>query len=303
MLKWFTKNKTENIQLGLVSIIVPCYNYAHFLSETLDSILAQTYVHWECLIIDDGSTDHTREVAGVYAVKDARFKYIYQKNKGLPGARNTGLKYASGEYIQFLDADDILTKEKFSLQISLLNKTPNSTNRLSLCYCDYYFGEPDNILQEHPAFQRNSPEFDHQNFGMELIKRWEIDLSIPIHCFLFESKIFKEHTIYFDVTLPNHEDWDCWMQIARLDLSISYVNQKLVAYRIHSKSMSRNETLMQQGFIKTMLKQRRAFRYGSTEYSQITKRVMRINPSSVQQPSYLTVLFYKFKNKFLDIGL
>lgn len=82
--------KENETKTQLVSIIVPCFNQAHFLPETLDSLLNQTYQNWECIIVDDGSTDDTKKIAEEYEKRDDRFRYIYQENKGLPGARNTG---------------------------------------------------------------------------------------------------------------------------------------------------------------------------------------------------------------------
>jgi len=96
----------------LVSIIVPCFNYGQFLSEALESLLAQTYPRWECIIVDDGSTDNTKEAVNFYVQKDSRFRYIYQVHRGVSSARNRALKEAAGTYIQFLDADDMLEKDK-----------------------------------------------------------------------------------------------------------------------------------------------------------------------------------------------
>ena len=75
----------------LVSIIVPCYNQAQYLPETLDSVLAQTYPYWECIIVNDGSPDNTEEIAKHYCEKDSRFKYVYKENGGLSSARNVSL--------------------------------------------------------------------------------------------------------------------------------------------------------------------------------------------------------------------
>jgi glycosyltransferase involved in cell wall biosynthesis len=95
----------------MVSVIVPCYNYAQYLSEALDSVLAQTYEDWECIIINDGSPDNTEEVALEYCERDARFKYLYKENGGHSSARNYGIRHSSGKYILPLDADDTLSKD------------------------------------------------------------------------------------------------------------------------------------------------------------------------------------------------
>lgn len=94
----------------LISIIIPTYNRAHLIGETLDSVLAQTYENWECIIVDDGSSDNTDEVVDVYAKKDSRFKYCHRKSlpKGASHCRNIGLEKAEGVYCIFLDSDDLL---------------------------------------------------------------------------------------------------------------------------------------------------------------------------------------------------
>src|SRR5690606_19624568 len=105
-----------------VSIIVPCYNYAKFLPFALDSILAQQLGAWECVIVDDGSTDDTGVVARAYVNKDRRFRYVYQQNSGLSAARNTGLKNTTANYIQLLDADDLIDAQKLLLQATYLDE-------------------------------------------------------------------------------------------------------------------------------------------------------------------------------------
>jgi len=107
----------------LVSIIIPTYNRAHLIGETLDSLLAQTYTNWECIIVDDGSIDSTAEIVNEYLIKDNRFLFIKRAKTRIKGAstcRNIGLEHANGEYIQFLDSDDLITPNKILEQINLL---------------------------------------------------------------------------------------------------------------------------------------------------------------------------------------
>ena len=96
----------------LVSIIIPSYNRAHLIGETLDSVLAQTYQNWECIVVDDGSTDATASVVAAYLKKDARFQYHQRpenRSKGGNAARNYGLEISRGNFLFFLDSDDLLT--------------------------------------------------------------------------------------------------------------------------------------------------------------------------------------------------
>jgi glycosyltransferase involved in cell wall biosynthesis len=107
----------------LVSIIIPTYNRAHLFGETLDSIVAQTYLNWECIIVDDGSSDNTDEVIGKYVKKDSRFKYYHRPEEHLPGgngARNYGFKMSRGDFIQWFDSDDLMVADKLELKVKAM---------------------------------------------------------------------------------------------------------------------------------------------------------------------------------------
>ena len=103
----------------LVSVIIPCYNYALYLPESVGSIIKQTYSNWECIIVDDGSTDNTKEVVQQLCAKDDRIKYFLQSNSGPTVARNYGLAVAKGDLIQFLDADDLIENPKIEKQVAI----------------------------------------------------------------------------------------------------------------------------------------------------------------------------------------
>jgi len=108
----------------LVSIIIPTYNRAHLIGETLDSVVAQTYENWECIIVDDGSSDNTDEVIEEYTKKDTRFKYYHRPEEHLPGgngARNYGFKMSQGEYIIWFDSDDLMTRDHIEIKYNLIN--------------------------------------------------------------------------------------------------------------------------------------------------------------------------------------
>jgi glycosyltransferase involved in cell wall biosynthesis len=101
-----------------VSIIVPCYNQERFLTDALESILRQDFIDWECIMVNDGSTDHTETIAIDYCSRDVRFKYIKTANGGLSFARNTGISGAKGDFIQLLDADDLLEQQKLTYALA-----------------------------------------------------------------------------------------------------------------------------------------------------------------------------------------
>jgi len=114
----------------LVSIIIPTYNRAHLIGETLDSVLAQTYQNWECIVVDDGSTDDTLELLQKYNERDNRIRFLERpegKIKGAASSRNVGFENSKGQYIQYLDSDDLLPQDKLELQMALLSKAPKNT--------------------------------------------------------------------------------------------------------------------------------------------------------------------------------
>ena len=101
------------------SIIIPTYNRVTVIAHSLNSILAQTFQDWECLVVDDSSTDNTREIVQKYCNSDSRFRYILNKEKkGANGARNTGIKQAKGRYVSFLDSDDSWHSDMLEQQLS-----------------------------------------------------------------------------------------------------------------------------------------------------------------------------------------
>src|SRR5918995_1252705 len=112
--------KEQEVVAGLVSVVIPCYNQAHFLVEAIESVLAQSYPRFEIVVVDDGSTDDTSEVAARYP----GVRYVYQNNQGVSAARNSGLARSEGEYVVFLDADDRLLPEALEAGLRCLEARP-----------------------------------------------------------------------------------------------------------------------------------------------------------------------------------
>lgn len=224
-----------------ISIIIPCYNQAQFLNETLQSVYNQTEHNWECLIIDDGSKDGTASLAKSWVLKDERFFYYYKENGGLSSARNFGLKKATGIYIQLLDADDLIEPHKFEKQLLDLKESDISV-------CDYVPFD-----HETGSFRPNrylSPFLTEDNAKQEVISEWEYRKSIPCHSVLFRKEILDKHSIIFNENLPNHEDWVFWVQLIYFSDRIKNRKEKLAYYRIHNSSMSLDFVAMRQGFLK-----------------------------------------------------
>ncbi len=142
----------------LVSIIIPTYNRADLLGETLDSILNQTYPNWECIVVDDGSTDHTDEVMETYLVNDVRFKYYHRPEEHLPGgngARNFGFKMCRGELVNWFDSDDLMVAEKLELKVKALIE-----NKVDFVVSKWvYFNEPLGTESYNTKFEASEVNF------------------------------------------------------------------------------------------------------------------------------------------------
>ena len=210
----------------LISVIVPCFNQGRHLAEALTSVAGQTHETWECLVIDDGSSDDSRMVACRFVQQDARFRYFHQAHRGQAAARNRGLSLARGNLIQFLDADDIILRDKFERQVAALGMR----DVLQVIHCDYRHGRTERIM-EPSGTTRVPPVFVDRKPIYDLALRWETELSIPIHCFLFDARIFRDRGIRFDESLPNHEDWECWMRVYALEPESLFVDRVLAIYR------------------------------------------------------------------------
>ncbi|WP_375239536.1 glycosyltransferase family 2 protein [Aurantibacter sp.] len=205
----------------LVSIIIPCYNQAQFLEETLNSVLAQSYKNWECLIVNDGSTDNSLEICNIFKSKDHRFLLFDIENKGRSNARNIGLDQAKGDWIQFLDSDDVLHKDK------ILNSLALQKKKSGMIITDFLRFRK-TINKPRRAFcDLSKVDFNYEN----ILLQWELKFSIPIHCGLFKKSILN--SIRFNTDLNANEDWCFWLEFYKNEFSTEYVNQKLVFYRMN----------------------------------------------------------------------
>lgn len=223
----------------LVSVIVPCYNYSRFLPETLESVLAQTCNDWECIIVDDGSTDNTANVAKLFMNKDNRFVYVYQCNSGLSTARNKGIGIAKGKYLQFLDADDLIEKEKLKTQIAVMENNYS----IDIIYSDVrYFidGSPN----------KKSCSYDMMNIewmpkisgkGHEILKALIFRNIMPVNAPIIRSKVF-EIVGCFDEELNAFEDWYYWLKCGLANQTFHYDGRASVyaIVRLHSDSMTKD---------------------------------------------------------------
>lgn len=191
---------------ALVSIIIPTYNNANIICRAVDSCINQTYKNIEIIVIDDGSTDNTKDVLSKYN-KDERFKYIYQENQERSAARNHGLDVAKAEYIQFLDSDDEIYPTKIEKQVKILDDNP----KYFLVYCGV---EYKNELGE--ITRTLEPKIDG-NIDYEILK----GNFITIH-----SPLFRKIDVRFDTKINRLEDWEFWINTVKNN-KVVYLNEVL----------------------------------------------------------------------------
>jgi glycosyltransferase involved in cell wall biosynthesis len=230
----------------LVSVIVTCYNQARYLPDSLGSVLAQSYPHWECIIVNDGSPDKTEDVAQKWLAIDNRFKYVEKENGGLSSARNAGLRVAVGEYIQFLDADDILEKNKIGQQIAYLN---NSDGRIDIVVSGYRYFLDGDRSRELLIFGPNDilPEvIIDRNDKKDLVKLFARRNPMVVSAPLYNRSVFQRIG-NFDEELSANEDWDLHFRCAANGIIFQhngYSPNSKTLIRIHTGSMITNRRNM-----------------------------------------------------------
>lgn len=207
-----------------VSIIMPVYNCIRFLADSIDSVLSQTYTDFELIIIDDGSKDNSRKIIEEYALKDQRIKAFYNQNHGVSYTRNYGINHADGEYIAFIDADDIYDQN----YLEEMCKVIENENADLVC-CDYEMGyklsdwQINNGTTLNLSKQFNEKAFEHAS---------EIGVGINIWTKLFSAEIINQYNIRFNEKLSYGEDmFFCWKMFL-VSQNIIYLPKKLYFYRL-----------------------------------------------------------------------
>nr|WP_315174138.1 glycosyltransferase family 2 protein [uncultured Flavobacterium sp.] len=228
---------------GLVSIIVPCYNQSQYLDGALQSVLDQTYTNWECIIVNDGSPDHTEEIAKRWVKSDLRFVYLKKDNGGLSSARNSGLDIAKGDYLQFLDSDDILDRRKLELSINELYLDVSANVVIS----NFRMFTVNPNLSSAPYCELKKELFTFKN----VLFKWDSLFTIPIHCGLFKSSLFNDFR--FPEELKAKEDWIMWLHLFLKEPKVSFHNKSLAYYRTHKDSMRKDDKFMEENYIKAIV--------------------------------------------------
>lgn len=224
----------------LVSVVVPAYNYAHLIRETLDSLAAQTYPHWECVVVDDGSTDETGAVVGAYAAGDARVRYVRQENLKLSAARNTGVRHAAGAYFQFLDADDLIEPRKFERQVEHLGRH----TEVDIVYSGVrYFGVGGGELSHsrlYSLWDEGGPWMPGVSGRGEAVMSKLLRNNIMVVNSPLVRRSVIEAVGEFDTGLKAVEDWDYWTRCAAAGMFFQFDDAEgaRALVRAHGLSMS-----------------------------------------------------------------
>lgn len=204
----------------LVSVIVPTYNRASLIGPAIESVINQTYTHWELIIVDDGSSDNTAEVVAGYQKGESRIVYYSQENAGSGAARNTGIRLAKGDYITFLDSDDVFLENKILRQLELIRQDSN----VKVVVCQ---------MREMKEGKLNAIRIPlKQKDLMHGLLSGAPGAYSQTPLLFIDAKFLKEKEIYFDVRLPTMDDVDFLVSIAKYS-NYDIVNEILFESRLH----------------------------------------------------------------------
>jgi glycosyltransferase involved in cell wall biosynthesis len=211
-----------------VSVVIPAYNHGRFLAEALDSVRKQTFRDFNVVVVDDGSTDNTAEVVAAFAPE---VRYVHQQNAGPSGARNTGIRHTTGEYVAFLDADDTWMPEKLALQVAYLDVHPEAGLVFTKVLVMSEAGQP---LYTYPHRYR------YRRREFERLLLWPYG-SMNV---VMVRRVCFEKLGLFDESLRAGEDWDMWLRMAPF-FRLGFLDHPLGTYRQSSHSVSRGSGAQQ----------------------------------------------------------
>ena len=221
-----------------VSVIIPVYNAEKYVAGTINSVLSQTYREIEILIIDDGSPDGSIEICQNF--KDSRIKIIRQENRGLSGARNTGIRHAQGDYLAFLDADDMWLPEKLEKHVLHLDNSSEVGISFSR---SAFINEAGQYLNTYQMSKLNNIQPSELLYSSPLgngssgVFRKEVFQEISF----IDDSSGKKETSYFDTNFVMYEDLECWLRIAiTTSWQFSGIPEPLTLYRVNPQGLSAN---------------------------------------------------------------
>lgn len=272
-----------------VSVLVPLYNSAPYIGATLDSLCQQSYDNWEAILVDDGSTDETEQQIAPY-LHDARFKYVKQNNQGVAGARNTGIRTATGRWICLLDHDDhwLPGKLEQQLQFAIAND------------CDIVC--TDAFVVKGRARERYSRK--HFSGLVEHLKQSASTAGVDVFGLLIngnflcassvmlKSSLFAKHGL-LDVQAAPADDYDFWLRCLP-EAKFGYLDEPLIEYVLHEQNFSHNVVRMYDKIIFVLGKAKRAHRQNRHRVSQFDKALLhnyqQLFGALLEQRAYLSML-------------
>jgi glycosyltransferase involved in cell wall biosynthesis len=250
--------KEHSAQTPLVSVVIPCYNQAHFLGEAIESVLSQSYQRYEIVVVDDGSTDNTSEVASRYPPE--KVGLIRQENKGLSAARNAGLSHARGEYVVFLDSDDRLLADALEVGVRELEAHPE---------CAFVSGCWNNIATDGSPLPTLHSPHDERDHYLALLH----SCYIRMHAVMYRRSVF-DSVGGFDTSLSASEDYDLYLRIAR-DYPVRHHGEVVAEYRRrHGANMTIDPALILSTAVAVHRSQRKHVK-GYKQYEEAYRAGMR----------------------------
>lgn len=217
---------------SLISIIIPTYNRIHLIGETLESIIAQSYTNWECIVVDDGSTDNTAILIADYIKKDNRFQYHQRpadRIKGANACRNYGFELSKGEYIKWFDSDDIMYPDFLEKQVEVLEN--NKGMDFCICLADEFL---DNLDGRNIFKANRTPKND--KLTSYLVKNHYFFTASP----LWKKSLLKDKSL-FDEDLTDSQETDFHFRILSYDVKYEYTNDVLFSIRRGHSSITQDK--------------------------------------------------------------
>jgi len=209
-----------------VSVVIPAYNCAKYIKEAIDSVLNQTYRDFEIIVVDDGSTDNTKEILEPY-IRKQMIQYVYQNNQGVSAARNQGVRISNGEFVAFLDADDILDRDSIRSRLDALHSYRDRADCV-LADCIFFYNDGIKRLQDNQTLWQKRKFFEKlpkttiwEEDGHTMLLNNDLYRTLIRECYfrvqslLMSRKAFME-TGGFDETLGFQEDWDLFLRYSKL---------------------------------------------------------------------------------------
>lgn len=206
----------------LISVMMPAYNAEQYIEEAIESLLAQTYTHWELIVVNDGSTDRTVEIVSRFT--DPRIRLIHQKNGGESAARNTALDHMNGEWLAYLDSDDAYLPNHLEVTAAYLEEHPDR----DAVYTDGYHIDPDGHRMKTLSSRRRGP-FEGKLFEQLITSS---DVFGPPLCVVLRRQIITDHALRYDTRIVIGPDWDFFIQYSE-HANFGYLDEQTCLYRVH----------------------------------------------------------------------